>query len=187
MLFLEIPSTESQDEKELLCIQRVLAGETDAFRDIILAYEVRLRSFCRARLPESEVDDAMQDIFIKTFRSLKTFRQGNSFPAWFFTIAHSTIATKKLKFKRDLDRKERAILFAEDIPPENEGQKHLEAEMIRGAVSALPPANRKVVELYYFAELDVEQTAKVLRKTEAYVKTRLFRSRKELYKILGAT
>jgi len=176
----------SQNEKEILCVHRVLAGDAGAFRGIVTAYETRLRSFCRSRLPESEVDDAMQDIFLKVFRGLATFRPGYPFGAWFFTVAYNTIAGKKLRFKRELDKKSRLVVYARDDRDFNEGQKNLESEMIRAAVSKLSGKNRKVVELYYFAELDVAQIAKILSIGVSSVKTRLFRSRKDLRKILDA-
>jgi len=176
----------SQNEKEILCVHRVLAGDTGAFRGIVSAYETRLRSFCRTRLPESEVDDAMQDVFLKVFRGLGTFRPGYPFGTWFFTVAYNTIAGKKLRFKRELDKKKRLVLFAREEHNFNEGQKNLEAEMIRDAVSRLSGKNRKVVELYYFAELEVAQIAKILAIGESSVKTRLFRSRKDLRKYLDS-
>jgi len=174
----------TKNEEDLLCAHRVLSGDTEAFRGIIAAYETRLRSFCRARLPDSEVDDAMQDIFLKVFRGLKTFRPGLPFATWFFTVAHNTIAGKKLRFKKELDKKSRLVRFAQEKPDFNEGQKNLESEMIRAAVARLSGGNRKVVELYYFAELDVSQISKVLSIGESSVKTRLFRSRRELRKYL---
>ncbi len=173
-----------ENEKDLLAVHRVLSGDTEAFRAIIVAYERRLRSFCRSRLSESEVEDAMQDIFLRIFRGLKTFRPGQRFGTWFFTVAHNTIAGKKLRFKRELDKRARLQKYEQDRNDFNEGQRNLEAEMIRGAVAKLSSANRKVVELYYFAELDVAQIAAVLAIGESSVKTRLFRARKELRKYL---
>lgn len=185
-MYLKDPDGLSQNEKEILCVHRVLAGDTEAFRLIVSAYETRLRSFCRSRLPESEVDDAMQDVFLKVFCGLGTFRPGYPFGTWFFTVAYNSIAGKKLRFKKELDKKSRLLRFAPEETGSNEGQKNLEAEMIRDAVAGLSGKNRQVVELYYFAELDVAQIAKILSIGESSVKTRLFRSRKELRKHLDA-
>jgi len=174
----------TQNEKDLLCVFRVLSGDTEAFRAIVTAYESRLRSFCRSRLPDGEIDDAMQDVFLKVFRGLKTFRPGLPFGTWFFTVAHNTISGKKMRFKKELDKRSRLVRYAQEGTDSNEGQKNLEAEMIRGAVARLSGGNRKVVELYYFAELEVAQIAKILSIGESSVKTRLFRSRRELRKYL---
>ena len=181
---MDISERGTQNEKDILCIDKVLSGDKNAFRALVESYERRLRSFCRSRLPEKEIDDSMQEIFVKTYRNLKKFHRDQNFAAWFFTIAFNTIAGRKLKFKREIEKKEQLTIFAHKIPSHNEGQAHLEAEFIRNCVKKLKTDNRSVVELYYFAELDVGQISKALSIGESSVKTRLFRARKELRKYL---
>lgn len=170
---------DDSDEDDILSIQRVLSGDAGAFASLVRKYERRLRSYCRSRLPESEVDDAVQDIFVKAFRSLGSFRLGASFSPWLFAIARSSIAGRKLRFRREEEK--RARLAAEGLATsENGGLAELEAEYLLKAVAALPQAYREVVELYYLAELDTEGTADTLGIGVEAVKTRLFRARKLL-------
>lgn len=172
------------DEEDILCIQRVLTGDTQSFAFLVSKYEHRLRNFCRSKLPDSEVDDAVQDIFLKAFRSLAGFRLGRSFPPWLFSIARSSIAGKKHRYRNEEDKRARFAAEYGDISGVNEGMKKLEAEFLLKAVAALPRSYRDVVELYYLAELDTEQTAKTLGIGLEAVKTRLFRARKLLQEML---
>ncbi len=173
-----------QELSDVQITQEVLAGNSGAFRGIVDRYSPRLCSFCRARLPESEVDDAMQEVFLKVFRSLRTFDAKRNFSTWFFAVAHSSVATKKLRFMIDTQRVRRAIAYFSDAHAENEGQRNLEAEMVRDLVSRLGKANRLVIELYYFAELDIASVAEILGLGESAVKTRLFRARREMAELL---
>lgn len=170
---------DDSDEEDILDIQRVLSGDRGAFAALLRKYERRLRGYCRSRLPDSEVDDAVQDIFVKAFKSLGSFRLGASFPPWLFAIARNSIAGRKLRFRREEEKAAR--LAAEGLEAgENDGLAGLEAEYLLKAVAALPQAYREVVELYYLAELDSGETAEALGLGVEAVKTRLFRARKLL-------
>jgi RNA polymerase sigma-70 factor (ECF subfamily) len=170
----------SPDDEDILSIQRVLAGDREAFSSIVSKYERRLRSYCRARLPDTEVDDTVQDILIRAFRGLGGFRLGSSFSPWLFTIAFNVIAGRKHRFRNEEEKRQRfAAEPARDLE-ENEGLRLLEAEALLSAVRSLPGMYRDAVEMYYYAELPVEDIAKVLGVGNEAVKTRLFRARKLL-------
>jgi RNA polymerase sigma-70 factor (ECF subfamily) len=174
----------SSDEEDILSIQRVLTGDTRAYAFLVTKYERRLRSYCRSRLPDSEVDDTVQDIFIKAFRSLSGFRLGRGFSPWLFTIALNSIASKKHRFRNEEDKRARFIAENRDVHAMNEGMDKLESDFLLKAVGALPRGYRDVVELYYLGELDTEQTAEALGIGLEAVKTRLFRARKLLREML---
>jgi RNA polymerase sigma-70 factor, ECF subfamily len=172
------------DEEDIVHIQRVLSGEPRMFSFLVDKYEHRLRKFCRSRLPDSEVDDAVQDVFIKAFQGLAGFQLGRSFSPWLFAIALNGIARKKRRYRNDEVKRVRFAAENRDAYGSNDGQRELEEESLRKAVAALPRSYRDVVDLYYFAELDTEQTAKALDIGLEAVKTRLFRARKLLRKML---
>ncbi len=158
-------------------VRSVLEGDTDAFREIVEALEPRLRSYCGSRLPRAEVDDVLQDVFLKAFKSLKGYDPSFPFSAWIFTIARTTIATRKLAFWREREKRERAGRETADLAASNGGQERLEEEMARNLVKALKPKYRSVVELHYFGGLTVWEIAATLSLGESAVKQRLVRSR----------
>ena len=161
------------------------AQDAQAFAGIVARYERRLRAYCRSRLPASEVDDAVQDVFVKAFRGLAGFKLGYSFAPWLFAIARSAIAGRKHRFRNEEDKRARLSADYDPGAGVNDGEAELEAESLRRAVSSLPRGYRDAVELYYFAELDTEKTAAALGIGVEAVKTRLFRARKLLHEMLG--
>lgn len=165
-------------------VREAIRGNTDAFEIVVKTCESRLRAYCTARLPGDEVEDAMQDIFLKAFRLIASYNESYPFPAWLFTIARTHIATRKLKFWRERQKRERATRFYEDIPDRNGGQEALEAEMARNLVASLGKGQREVIELHYYAGLSVKEISLTLSLGESAVKQRFARARKEMMQTL---
>ncbi len=167
----------------------MLAGDKGAFRPLVERYADRVLAFCRSRrLEEEEAADISQEVFLRAYRSLRSFRIGESFPAWLFAIAANRVRTRGTK--RGNDERKIAAIGAEagsGVAPDSsiEVEKRLEAEAVRARVAELPPEQRRVVELYYFAELPVADVAGILGLGEEAVKSRLFRARKKLRSLLG--
>ncbi|HOX32089.1 MAG TPA: sigma-70 family RNA polymerase sigma factor [Spirochaetales bacterium] len=173
---------------DLEAIHRVLAGEREAFGPIVERYGARVLRFCRSRLgSDEEADDAAQEVFLRAYRSLESFRLGESFPAWLFSIAANRVRTRSLRRFADRAKAGKAAAAARAEPepdPASEAERSLEAAELREAVARLPEEQRAAVELYYFAELSVAQAAGVLGIGEEALKSRLFRARARLRELV---
>lgn len=169
-------------------VRKVLSGDRDAYREIVERYGSRLIAFCRSRMQSDEdARDAAQDVFVRAYSSLSSFRQGESFASWFFAIAANHVRTR-FRLIRSEKHKSEALLIelstAVPVDPVDEADRAMSAEALRRAVRALPPDMRWPVEFYYFAGLSVAETARVLALSEEATKTRLFRARKSLRSFL---
>ncbi len=169
-------------------VARVLSGDREAYRILVDKYGSRVFAFCRSRMRSDEdARDAAQDVFIRAFNSLASFRQGESFPAWLFAIAGNHVRTRFRVFSSERRKTEAAGMMAATAAPADPAEdveRKLSGEALRRAVSALPVELRWPVEFYYFAELSVAETARVLGLGDEAVKTRLFRARKALRLLL---
>jgi RNA polymerase sigma-70 factor (ECF subfamily) len=176
------------DEEDIRAVHRALNGDAGAFRFLVLKYADRMLSFCRSRSPcEEDAADAAQETFARAYRSLRTFRLGSSFASWLFAIAANRTRTSWARRLADRTKAERAGMEAavrEEADPELDVLRRIETERVRAAVSILPEDLRIAVELYYFAELSVGETARALNVGEEAVKSRLFRARKKLREVL---
>jgi RNA polymerase sigma-70 factor (ECF subfamily) len=181
-------ASNDSDEEDVRTIHRVLNGDAEAFRFIVLKYADRMLSFCRSRTAgEEDAADAAQEAFARAYKSLRTFRLGSSFAAWLFAIAANRMRTGwarrfSERMKADRAAAEEAVRGADD--PEEDALHRIEGERVRSAVSSLPDDLRTAVELYYFAELSVSETAQSLGAGEEAIKSRLFRARKKLRETL---
>lgn len=176
--------TGDDSPEDIILIQRVLEGDREQFRHLVRRYGERVRRFCRSRLgSEEEAADATQDVFVRAFRALGTFRVGRAFAPWLFAIAANRARTR---WRRSSARTAAELAAADPSPdpdgPDAERQalEDVERAEVRAAVSSLARPYREVVELYYFARLSVGETAETLGLGEEAVKSRLLRARRML-------
>jgi len=172
------------DQADDEAVARVLSGDREAFRVLVDRYGQRIVAFCGSRLrSDDEARDIAQEVFVRAYRSLAAFRQGESFPAWLFAIAANQLRSRFRAFASDRHKVEAAgseAASAAPTDPADEAADAIRAQALRKAVAALPRDHRLPVELYYFGGLSVAETAQSLGLGEEAVKTRLFRARKAL-------
>ena len=181
----------SEDQKgagepgfEEAVIKRIEEGDTDAFRQIIRVYGPRMISYCRSRLhSDDEAQDVAQEIFIRAFKSLPTFKKGERFSSWLFAIAANRLRShfrSSESHKRTLEAFGNETAASPAMDPSDEAERSLQFEALYRAIAKLPNQMRQPVELYYFGELSIVETAEALGLSEEAVKSRLFRARKIL-------
>jgi RNA polymerase sigma factor (sigma-70 family) len=176
--------TDGNGPEDIVVIQRVLEGDAGQFRHLVRRYGERVRRFCLSRLGnEEEAVDATQEVFVRAYRALGTFKVGRAFVPWLFAIAANRVRTR---WGRSAGREsaEQAVVDREpraDGPdPEQHAIGEIERADVRSAVASLALPYRVVVELYYFAGLSVGETAETLGLGEEAVKSRLLRARRLL-------
>jgi RNA polymerase sigma-70 factor, ECF subfamily len=162
-------------------VARVLAGDSAAFEGIVRRWQARLVNlawrFCRDRMM---AEDMAQDAFVKAFRALHTFRGDSSFPTWLTAIAMNTYRSC-LRDRRLVTVEVDAARAQTHEPDAFAGLHDRErAEMLRRAVLTLPPKYREPIVLYYFQEMDLAETARILALPEGTLKARLHRGRELL-------
>ncbi|MGE0378584.1 MAG: RNA polymerase sigma factor, partial [Planctomycetaceae bacterium] len=76
-------------------IDRCLAGQTDAFGDLVTRYDKRLYGTLVHMLGSAhEARDVAQEAFVLAFQKLKTFRHESAFYSWLFRIAYNTAVSR---------------------------------------------------------------------------------------------
>jgi RNA polymerase sigma-70 factor (ECF subfamily) len=182
-------------EKDL--IDRILAGETDLFHQLVRPYEklVYVTAFTMLR-NEAEAEDAAQEVMINAFRHLKSFRGDAKFSTWLVTIAMNEARQRLRRAKaapqdsldeqteeREGDFTPAALTDWREIPSEALEKKEMR-QKLREAVEQLPPIYREVLVLRDLEELNQEETAAALGINVTLVKVRLHRARMMLQKLL---
>jgi len=105
-----------QDYNDEYDIQLVQQGQTEAFDRIVRRYTPILYSLCYRMLGEHEtVEDAVQEVFLKAYRSLSAFDPSRRFYSWIYTIAVNHLRT----LNRKSSRRPQPDLAYEDDPRES--------------------------------------------------------------------
>ena len=178
-------------------IARIVAGEKEAFHELIRPYErmVYLTLFSIVK-NEMEAEDAAQETVINAYRHLASFRGEAKFSTWLTTIAINEGRKKLRKSKgasedsieeqaesHEGDYTPAPLTDWREIPLEALERKELR-EALRVAVAELPDIYRQVFTLRDLEELNIEETAQALGINPGAVKVRLHRARMMLQKRL---
>ena len=170
-------------EEDLADVDRVLAGETQAFEGIVRRWQGPLVNmawrYCRDR---GRAEEMAQEAFLRAWRGLAGWRRESSFSTWLFALAANV-------FRTELQRFPAVNVPLEDGPePAGPATQHdglaekRSHDAVRRAVLALPHRYREPVVLYYFHEMDVATASRTMGLPEGTVKARLARGRELLRK-----
>lgn len=174
---------------EKVLLQRAKKGEMAAFESLVTAYERRVYSLAlRSTGSEADAADITQEVFLRAYRSLDTFRGESGFSTWLYRITVNLCV--------DLARKNNPAGSLDDEQaleaPETRGAYQPETALanselrreLDAALSLVSEEHRKIVILRDVAGMSYADIAAALELEEGTVKSRLARARAALRKIL---
>lgn len=131
-------------------LDEVARGNRDAFRQVVRAHGLTVRSYLASQLHNlADVDDLAQDVFLAAFRGLAAFRRGDDLGAWLRGIARN----KLYEHWRKTARRDRALdgfreAVARAVEPELDaaaGEPPEAIEALLRCIARLPDKLRRVV------------------------------------------
>jgi RNA polymerase sigma-70 factor (ECF subfamily) len=168
-------------------INQALAGHADCFTALMDRHLVAVRKQIHSMLPNGiEIDDVLQDVQLKTWRHLSSFRSDSSFRTWITRIAmnEALMTHRRTKYVCQTDEMTLMSLPASSESPYQSCARLEMAEALRRAIHRLPDQFQEVLILRDLRELSIKETAQHLKAHAGLVKTRLFRARNMLAKLL---
>ncbi len=179
--------TESSAD-DTLTIQRVHAGEKDAFATLVRKYEVRVRGYCMTTLRDAALgEDAAQEIFLKAYQGLKAFHGDSAFSSWLYRITVNHCRDVLRKASRRKSESWDAMLEREGETAEarltgsaDASERFEHAETLRRVLAELPESHREILLLRESQGLNYEELASILGCSLDAVKSRLKRARQEI-------
>jgi RNA polymerase sigma-70 factor (ECF subfamily) len=171
-------------------VERVRAGEADAWGELYRMYAPAMFRFCRRALPTREdAEDATTDIFMKVRQKLGTYDSSRPFQAWLYKVAsnHCWDILRRRRIRQDLETGE-----VETLPLEHPDPSQLEkmqfdhdSKQVREGLAKLPDRARMVLVLRYYSDMSYDEIADTLGVRRAFVGVLLLRARHQLRDILG--
>ncbi|MEO1031151.1 MAG: sigma-70 family RNA polymerase sigma factor [Bacteroidota bacterium] len=173
--------TKSHNEEYDL-IRKVIEGDSNAFRQLVYKYkDVSLSLACSILKNKTLAEDVLQDVFIKVFNNLKTFKFKSSFSTWLYRIVVNTSynALKRQKVSLSIDKDSYGdfiVPFNDSDPLMEKDQKHY----INKALSLLRPDEALVLRLFYLCELSIREIEEITKFKTSKIKVDLHRGRENL-------
>jgi RNA polymerase sigma-70 factor (ECF subfamily) len=182
------------ERSEAELIAAVLAGDSASFEPLVAKYNPRVFATARryARR-ESEIEDIVQEVWLKAFHKLKSFRGEAPFEHWLMKMAVRTC----YDFLRGHQRN-RESSFSEISEPEDDWLDRFVADpgsapenadaaklLIDRVLEKLSPPARLIIQLLEIEDRSVKEIAEITGWSVPLVKVRAFRARGEMKKILS--
>lgn len=174
-------------------VEHCMAGDEAAWEELVRLHTRRVFAVCyRFTGTASEAQDLTQEVFLRVFRTLKTFRAGEgSFVVWLNRLTRNLLIDHYRKSRQDrvtdsLEEQLPGIEEAQTLSARADGllAGREAGELLQGALQKLSPELRETVILRDVEELEYREIAQVLNVPEGTVKSRLNRGRAELARIL---
>ena len=182
------------EEDEL--ITGLCHGDDDAYELLIERYQQPVYNLiCRLLSDPSDASDIVQEVFLKIFRNIRSFRHGSSLKTWIYRIAVNEAYNHRRWFSRH-QRQEVAFGGDESTPanadsfadtgrsPFEEAAGRETRALVEAALEMLNPKFRAAVVLRDIEDLSYDEIAAVLEVSLGTVKSRILRGREALRRIL---
>jgi RNA polymerase sigma-70 factor (ECF subfamily) len=176
---------EGLTETEL--IEGCRAGNREALNELVKRYHTAVLRVCVSLIGSRDVDDLVQDIFIKILRRFEAFEGRSSIFTWMYeiTVNHCRDELRRRKRRRWFSLQslpaETVEQFASD---EASASDRLEADErrahLRSALNGLEPKYRELIVLRDLEELSYEEIAKISKLEVKLIKSRLYQARQAL-------
>jgi RNA polymerase sigma-70 factor (ECF subfamily) len=180
-----LPMTTTKDtDMDAALVDRYLTGDMGAFDELMIRYERQIYRVCY-RFVENR-DDAMdlaQEVFIKAFEHLPTFRRESSLKTWLYRIAMNHCINHVKKHAQEFVE---VTEFTGSINPSI--QAHLEDEEqrahFRSLVKHLPPKQKAILEMRINEQLSYEEIARMSGRSVSTIKASVFFALEKLRKLV---
>ncbi|MCY4403070.1 MAG: sigma-70 family RNA polymerase sigma factor [Candidatus Poribacteria bacterium] len=177
------------DDIEL--IQQVLAGDENAFAELVKKYQKPVHALAWRKIGDFHVaEEITQDTFLKVYQRLHTLKDRNQFSGWLYVIAtrrcYAWLRKKRIR-TQPLEDVETTMtqrdVYSRHVA-EQRAQTAVEAQrdVVKNLLAKLKESERTVMTLYYLGEMTVEEISKFLGVSAGTIKSRLQRARNRLQK-----
>ncbi len=167
-------------------IDKVLNDDVNAYTSLVekhknMVFTIALK-IVRSR---EDAEEIAQDVFVKAYQSLSTFKKESKFSTWLYRIVYNAAISKTRKKKLETTNIDYDIVenYSEDDINNNLNrlEENEQKKIINTVLKKLNAEDHLLVTLYYFEEKSVEEISEIANISQSNVKVKLFRTRKKLY------
>ncbi|NTV91513.1 MAG: sigma-70 family RNA polymerase sigma factor [Clostridiales bacterium] len=186
------------DENEKSLIDRSKAGDIEAFEQLVEKYQKKVFNIALRTIDNyADASDMAQEVFIRVYRAIGSFKEQSSFSTWLYKITTNVCLDelRKRKNKRAVsldeeirfeDGEAKRQYESSDPRPEDTAEKNELKRIVKEAIGKLSEEHRMAIVLRDLQGFSYEEMAVMLNLPEGTVKSRINRARQALKNILQA-
>lgn len=187
-------------ESMAVLIERTLTGDVRAFEKLVSQHYARVHAYASRMVGADAADDVAQDVFLRVYKSLASYRGDASFTTWLHRIAHNTCLDYVRRQRRErlrslpLDGSDESDDFApirwlaaqggEGADPQEEAEIRELHEKVHRALMRLPDKHRAVLVLHDVHGFRYDEIKDIVGCSLGTVRSRLHYARRELKRLL---
>ena len=168
-------------------VQRVLAGDKEAYAEVVTTYQDMLLAFAAFRVADGDMaDEVVQQTFIRAYEQLDQFQQDKDFGQWLRTICKYMIMAELKKCSSDAYNRRnysehiRVVLAQSSLEHFDEDDASDTAAVLESCLKNLPERSQAMLHMRYQQKLPASEICERFGQSEGWVATTLFRLRGEL-------
>jgi RNA polymerase sigma-70 factor, ECF subfamily len=157
----QLPSPDDSDE---YLIQQFVQGNERAFDILYRRYVKSVYNRVRYVIPEADVEDVTQEVFIAALRSLSSFRGESKFSTWLRTLTNNKVVEYYRKRSRKKVPKQVDLAYAEGSSDHSNASSLEDRITVRHALNHIPRPYREIILLRFAEEMSFNEIADYLDK-----------------------
>ena len=179
-----MPMTLGNSDADSALVERYLAGDMSAFDELMIRYERQIYRVCY-RFVDNREDamDLAQEVFIKAFEHLSTFRRESSLKTWLYRIAMNHCINHVKKHSQEfVEVTESTAHVSASVHAHMEDRE--QRAQFRELVKQLPPKQKAILELRINEQLSYEEIANISGRSVSTIKASVFFALEKLRKLV---
>ncbi|MFC0179462.1 RNA polymerase sigma factor RpoE [Thorsellia kenyensis] len=173
-----------------MLVEKVQSGDQQAFNLLVIRYQSKIANVVAKFVPPSDIGDVAQEVFIKAYRSLHSFRGDSAFYTWLYRVAvnvaknHLTAQSRTID-SMDIDSDDASFLESNEHMhaidnPENIIISEQLHKVVFAAIESLPDDLKIAIVLRELEGLSYDEIAEKMNCPVGTVRSRIFRAREHI-------
>lgn len=170
-------------------IQQVLDGDSKAFAYLVDKHKNMVFTIARRIVRNREdAEEIAQDVFVKAYQGLATFKKESKFSTWLYKITYNTSISKTRKKRLETAPIEVNVIENYTLDEIFENMDKLgndeQKQIIKTLFEALNPDESTLITLYYYQNVHTDEIAEITNLSQSNVKVKLHRIRQKMHNVL---
>ena len=176
---------------DVALIQRILAGDENAFASLVRKYQRQVHAFARRKVRDFQIaEDITQETFLQVYQKLETLDDPTLFSQWLYAIANRLCIAWFRQNRLQTEPLEEVCILGIETEPYSRyvASEHAKVaaeaqrDLVEKLLAKLKESDRKVITLHYFEEMTSSEIGEFLGVSENTIKSRIRRARQQLKK-----
>jgi RNA polymerase sigma-70 factor, ECF subfamily len=168
-------------KSDALLVKATLSGDKNAFAKLMSSYKQRIFALGMSFFKnEADADDFVQDVFIKAYTHINSFKGNSLFSTWLIRIGYNTAINSVNRRKEYLPLVDEEIIVSTESSPEERQIRLVTKEAVHEALNELPEKYAVCLDMYFSYDIPYMEISEITGFPVNTIKSHIFRAKKIL-------